>query len=82
MSPQKSDGHKNEIIEKSEVVSSVTTIASILKIERQKWCALVLLQIINDGIVVCTGKVFSDTTKKTTSHVFVYNSHFTQKEMS
>ena len=56
------------------------TISPILKIERQKRDDLEVLQVIYDGVFVCTCKVFSDITKKI-SHAFVYDIIFSQKEI-
>ena len=55
------------------------TIVPILKIERQKWGALGIIEVIGDGIFLRKCKVFSDITKTTTSHAFVYDSHISKK---
>ena len=66
-------------LDKSECVNYVMTISPILKIERQKRDDLEVLQVIYDGVFVCTCKVFSVMTKTTTSNAFVYGIHFSQK---
>ena len=55
-------------------------LAPIIKIERQKWGAMGILQVIYGVILVCKCKLFYDITKKT-PHAFVYDSNFPQKEM-
>ena len=58
------------------------TITPILNIQRQKWGALGVIQLIYDGVFVCKCKLFSDIIKSTTSNAFVYDSHFSQNKMS
>ena len=55
------------------------TITPIMNIDRQTWDALGILQVIDDGVFVCTCKLFSDMNKTTTSHEFVYDKHFFTK---
>ena len=66
-------------LERYEYLNSVMTITHILNIYKQKWSALEILQVIDDGVFVCTCKVFSDMTKITTYNEFVYGSHFAKK---
>ena len=70
-------------LEKSECVNPVMTITPIMNIERQNWGALGVLQVIHDGVFVCTCNIFYNITKTTTTyHLFVYDSHFVLKDMS
>ena len=50
-------------LEKCDCLSSVTTIAHILNIGREKKGAMRILQVINDGVYVCICRVFSDVFK-------------------
>ena len=58
------------------------TITPILKIGRQKWGDLQIIQVIYDGPFLCTYKVFSDMTKAKTPLAFFYDIRFSQKEIS
>ena len=70
---------KKEELEKSECANSAITITPIIKLERQKWGALAILQVTYDGVFVCTCKLFSDITKGTASNAFVYGINYEQK---
>ena len=48
------------------------TIEIILKMERKKWGYLGIIKVIDDGVFVCTCKVFSNVIKTTSSHAFFY----------
>ena len=63
-------------LERSECINSVMTITHILNIDRKKWSALEILQLIDDVVFVCTCKVFSYINKTITSQAFVYDSNF------
>ena len=58
--------------------SSIMTIAPLLYIDREKIGDMRILQELNDGVYVCTCRVYSDAFKNYTSHEFVYDSYFLQ----
>ena len=64
---------------KCECVSSVMTIAPVLKIYRSKMGTLGILLRIDYGVYVCNCTVYSYDLKQFTQHAFVYESHFQQK---
>ena len=66
-------------LEKCECVSSIMTIAPVLKIDIEKMGAMGILLIIYDGVYVCICNVYSSVLKKVTQHAFVYDSHFSTK---
>ena len=69
-------------LEKCECVSSIMTIAPVLKIDIEKMGAMGILLIIYDGVYVCICNVYSSVLKKVTQHAFVYDIHFSTKEKS
>ena len=68
--------------EKCECVSSVITIAPVLKIEIEKIGTLGILTRIGDGVYVCNCTVYSYVSKQFTQHSFVYENHFSTREKS
>ena len=61
-----------EELEKCECVSSVMTIAHVLKIDRSKMDTLGILLKIDDGVYVCNCTIYSYVLNVFTQHTFVY----------
>ena len=73
---------KIEDLEKCECVSSVMTIAPVLKIDQEKMGTMGILTRIDYGVYVCIYTVYSDVLKQHTQHAFVYDSYFSTKVKS